>query len=128
MKLVTGKLFKHDPLRSILIHTSVKLVTSRPRRITPPAAHLNPHARDARDEGWGHIEALIYILIHTSVKLVTVAGNIIYQAFAILIHTSVKLVTWAVPGDAVALEYFNPHEREARDLLCVFLMHPHSEF
>ena len=38
----------------------------------------------------------------------------------ILIHTSVKLVTWAVPGDAVALEYFNPHEREARDDLSYF--------
>ena len=34
----------------------------------------------------------------------------------ILIHTSVKLVTPRYDADSKSERYFNPHEREARDL------------
>ena len=48
-------------------------------------------------------------------KLVTGAWNAIPNALEILIHTSVKLVTAPPLDEEVSLEYFNPHEREARD-------------
>ena len=60
----------------ILIHTSVKLVTSRYNRPWPPAIHFNPHEREARDCGRnGQGKSSILILIHTSVKLVTVEAG-----------------------------------------------------
>ena len=55
----------------ILIHTSVKLVTSQ---IYTPIGIIN-------------------ILIHTSVKLVTITPRLLLPYRNILIHTSVKLVT-----------------------------------
>ena len=57
--------------RTILIHTSVKLVTM---------------ISDGMPEGF-------VILIHTSVKLVTPLPHIHQRHASILIHTSVKLVT-----------------------------------
>ena len=38
------------------------------------------------------------------------------KAFFILIHTSVKLVTRTASSMTAVPEYFNPHEREARDM------------
>ena len=57
------------------------------------------------------------ILIHTSVKLVTlpVSPNVFTKY--ILIHTSVKLVTDPLYWDHAFAAYFNPHEREARDVI-----------
>ena len=73
-------------------------MTSRARRITPPAAHFNPHEREARDDdipaaGFHDrdfnphereardpmsrgLKRLPSILIHTSVKLVTVIWHL----------------------------------------------------
>ena len=79
---------------SILIHTSVKLVTACS----------------------SFMQWVYGILIHTSVKLVTCERDI-HNIFAwILIHTSVKLVTSPYLISRVLTTYFNPHEREARDI------------
>ncbi len=102
-------------LRPILIHTSVKLVTtpvhgcsSRRRYFNPhereardglvPESGLyrrnfNPHEREARDYSFIPIANLVLILIHTSVKLVTKMEGAVKLLENILIHTSVKLVT-----------------------------------
>ena len=61
------------------------------------------------------VEAL-YILIHTSVKLVTAGQRRKNLYGRILIHTSVKLVTGLYRQTQRTLCYFNPHEREARDI------------
>ena len=63
---------------AILIHTSVKLVTSR------RAGNVGRKP----------------ILIHTSVKLVTATLQLPFHSHLILIHTSVKLVTSASAGIA----------------------------
>ena len=78
----------------ILIHTSVKLVTQR----------LNV----------AYME--LVILIHTSVKLVTYDQRHKNPKIHILIHTSVKLVTGDKDNENRTELYFNPHEREARDV------------
>ena len=57
------------------------------------------------------------ILIHTSVKLVTNEPGLAFLGIAILIHTSVKLVTRARAYGRHRIPHFNPHEREARDVL-----------
>ena len=80
--------------RDILIHTSVKLVTSS------TAGRLGV----SRD-----------ILIHTSVKLVTENALQEIEGEFILIHTSVKLVTLPPSYQFLSADNFNPHEREARD-------------
>ena len=77
----------------ILIHTSVKLVTTSQKGAYNPCA----------------------ILIHTSVKLVTARNLPLHADSSILIHTSVKLVTHRESETQHALADFNPHEREARD-------------
>ena len=71
MKLVTLPVQEEQPPVQILIHTSVKLVTTVKCTLA------------------------IYdiILIHTSVKLVTREGGAKLMPDFILIHTSVKLVT-----------------------------------
>ena len=107
MKLVTAGTAYSAQEKAILIHTSVKLVT-QPR-----------HA----------IRAAEGILIHTSVKLVTrqlVFFNL--RLFNILIHTSVKLVTRREALRQLPFQYFNPHEREARDTSAQAACRPPAHF
>ncbi len=47
----------------------------------------------------------------------TYRGARVFDAYDILIHTSVKLVTPATSTAQGRGVYFNPHEREARDLV-----------
>ena len=78
----------------ILIHTSVKLVTSSCISRITARSHFNPHEREARDSN----------------------GEYVMKASAvILIHTSVKLVTEKLRRFRRRRCDFNPHEREARD-------------
>ena len=57
---------------AILIHTSVKLVTSSFVKSFAYSSNFNPHEREARDWMESVVVLLVaQILIHTSVKLVT---------------------------------------------------------
>ena len=58
----------------ILIHTSVKLVTSRGPPHKAATKNFNPHEREARDACKKRTDNGVGILIHTSVKLVTDHG------------------------------------------------------
>ena len=64
---------------------------------------------------WAVIEK--FILIHTSVKLVTSPHYEVLSVTDILIHTSVKLVTAVRDFWGNQRKHFNPHEREARDVI-----------
>ena len=81
VKLVTSQIYTPIGIINILIHTSVKLVTFHLGRYAGGGHHFNPHEREARD----------------------------YYATTIT----------TIP------EHFNPHEREARDL--VLRMHDQSD-
>ena len=106
VKLVTHGQHPHIRRDDILIHTSVKLVTSR------SAPDQSPKA----------------ILIHTSVKLVTCTQRTAALQTVILIHTSVKLVTLLLVYAPPVKPYFNPHEREARDVLLEKEVRKHGHF
>ena len=71
-----------------------------------------------------HVRAIYStsILIHTSVKLVTLRRASFRVKCRILIHTSVKLVTLFSSFLPRSCDYFNPHEREARDAHAVELI------
>ena len=72
VKLVTSSEFPDITENTILIHTSVKLVTPLQARQSVSTSYFNPHEREARDEtAAATAEAANTILIHTSVKLVT---------------------------------------------------------
>ena len=77
----------------ILIHTSVKLVTTLPSGMFCMRSNFNPHEREARDATAYNYRKKGIILIHTSVKLVTIRNKATEVGHIILIHTSVKLVT-----------------------------------
>ena len=64
-----------------------------------------------------HVNRGLVILIHTSVKLVTLAFLLKRFTQRILIHTSVKLVTAGQQRNNEKPQNFNPHEREARDVM-----------
>ena len=72
VKLVTTLEGGHVVCPGILIHTSVKLVTSRRFNGRETCLYFNPHEREARDDtGLALTRFFQRILIHTSVKLVT---------------------------------------------------------
>ena len=100
VKLVTTSPTDKMPRIDILIHTSVKLVTMRGNVREGGGLDFNPHEREARDlNGTARLLSFDYILIHTSVKLVTKARCLL-------------------PCEC---DDFNPHEREARDVMAAAL-------
>ena len=138
VKLVTLRISSMYVRHWILIHTSVKLVTRDHGSRDTGRAYFNPHEREARDVERSNSRmkdtdfnphereardldpqssiGRAVILIHTSVKLVTDYNHMYQTLVGILIHTSVKLVTLSGTCPFRLSRYFNPHEREARDV------------
>ena len=100
MKLVTGFPWPCKLGLSILIHTSVKLVTSPNWSSSPQAKNFNPHEREARDYRRG---ISLFLLGHFNPHEREARDGVIRDGSRepfILIHTSVKLVT---PSERVPL-------------------------